>query len=85
MMTAITAPTTVEIAKPNSVTYIYSFVSAQKAMWAKCFLQNDNASWCAYPLTLYEKLAGKHSFNCSLTVTENVHKLPELYWQILKS
>jgi hypothetical protein len=64
---------------------IYSFVNAQKAMWAKRFLQSDNASWCAYPKMLYDRIAGRFSFKCSLNTKQNSFNLPEFYWQILKS
>ena len=64
---------------------IYSFVSAQKAMWAKRLMQSDNASWRAYPKLLYEKIAGKYTFNCSLEVKTNTLNLPNFYWQVLKS
>jgi hypothetical protein len=63
---------------------IYSFVSAQKAMWAKRLLRKSNASWCAYPNMFYDKIAGPLSFNCSLDTKQNSFGLPTFYWQVLK-
>jgi hypothetical protein len=59
---------------------IYSFVSAQKAMWAKRLMRPSEASWRAY-----EKAAGTLSFKCLLDTSQNWSKLPTFHWQVLKS
>jgi hypothetical protein len=64
---------------------IYSFVSAQKAMWAKRLMRQSEASWIAYPHMFYEKIAGQYSFKCSLDLTQNRFNIPTFYWQVLKS
>ena len=50
---------------------IYSFVNAQKAMWAKRLMRASNASWQAYPSMIYGKIAGPYTFKCSLDITKN--------------
>jgi hypothetical protein len=64
---------------------IYSFVGAQKAMWAKRLMLTNDASWLAYPRMLYEKIAGQLSFRCSIDTSQNWLKIPIFYWEVLKS
>ena len=63
---------------------IGSFIKAQKAMWVKRIITQDQASWKALPDFFLQKLLGNNTFKCNMDCTIRPEYFPEFYWEILK-
>jgi hypothetical protein len=55
------------------------FVTAQKVMWVKRLLKDDEGSWKIYPQTLMDKRLGKHCFESNTNMAELAKWMPKFY------
>jgi hypothetical protein len=63
---------------------IGSFIKAQKAMWVKRIITQDQASWKALPNFYLQKLLENDTFKCNMDCATRPIYFPEFYWEILK-
>jgi hypothetical protein len=63
---------------------INSFVKAQRVMWVKRLIREDNASWKAIPDLYFKTFLGQDTWKCDPTCTIKQKNFPNFYWQILK-
>jgi hypothetical protein len=64
---------------------IPSFLKAQKAMWVKRLMTNDEASWKAAPAWYLKEFLGIDTFRCNLKCTTKPKDFPHFYWQVMVS
>jgi bifunctional DNA-binding transcriptional regulator/antitoxin component of YhaV-PrlF toxin-antitoxin module len=64
---------------------IGSFLKAQKAMWVKRFMSDDNASWKAAPKWYLKEFLGADTFRCNLECKTKPTNFPNFYWQVMTS
>jgi hypothetical protein len=65
---------------------VESFVHAQKVMWVKRLITNNNeGSWKIYPTMLLGKLLDKHSFQCNTTIKALKKLMPDFYVQLFEA
>jgi hypothetical protein len=64
---------------------IATFIKAQKAMWVKRLVSDDNGSWKALPMLYLSDLLGKDTFKCNMSCTDKPTNIPDFYWQVLEN
>ena len=65
---------------------VESVIQAQKVMWVKRLLANNNqGSWKFYPNLLLEKLLQKHSFHSNTNIKKIDKSMPSFYLQLFKA
>jgi hypothetical protein len=64
---------------------IESFIKAQKAMWVKRLLSDEQGSWKALPMLYLSELLGKDTFKCNMSCVTQPLNFPDFYWQIIQS
>jgi hypothetical protein len=63
---------------------IQCFVKAQKAMWVKRLVTNDQASWKAFPNLFLYGLLENNTFKCNMECLTRPKDFPDFYWEVLK-
>jgi hypothetical protein len=61
------------------------FVNAQKVMWVKRILKEEQGSWKVYPDYLLEKILGNKSFQCNLDMKKLKSWMPTFYRQLFEA
>jgi exonuclease III len=64
---------------------ITSFIKAQKAMWVKRLVSEEQGSWKALPMLYLSELLGKDTFKCNMSCNTKPPDIPIFYWNIIES